>query len=144
MTLAALLLGTLLLGGAHTWVQVRAGDALVPRWWAGVLGLLWSLGPLGLYLGGLAATLAALAWLVVGVTAVPMALHVDQIRRTHARLAQVGQREVDARRLLRRPSPPEVTRTLTPLGASSLDPEQDRERVAEAWRRVVERRRASA
>jgi hypothetical protein len=137
-------LGGVSLGAAHAWVQGQAPD-LVPRPWGAWLGALWlAPGPL-LGLGiSWGPTVWALAMVATGLLAWPMAALVDARRHRLEHLAGVGQREVDARRLLRRPSPPEVTRALTPLGASSLDPERDRQRVTEAWHRVIERRRAAS
>lgn len=136
-------LGALSLGAAHWWVQGDAPD-LVPRPWAAWLGVLWLLpGPLL----GLGVPWAAWVWAIAmagtGALAWPVAVRVRAARRHLAGLAQLGQREVDARRMLRRPSPPEVTRVLTPL-RSELDPEAADRRVRQAWARLIEHRRASA
>ena len=136
-------LGGVSLGAAHAWVQGQAPD-LVPRPWGAWLGALWlAPGPL-LGLGiSWGPTVWAIAMVATGLLAWPMAALVDARRHRLEHLAGVGQREVDARRLLRRPSPPEVTRVLTPLGESTLDPEASRRAVMDAWAEVGRRRRAS-
>jgi hypothetical protein len=106
-------LGGVSLGAAHTWVQAQAPD-LVPRPWGAWLGALWlAPGPLlglGISWGPL---VWAIAMVATGLAAWPMAALVDARRHRLEHLAGVGQREVDARRLLRRMSRVRQTPTNT-------------------------------
>lgn len=131
----ALVAGCTLYALAHLAVQVVArSDRLVPIAWTPAIVLVDLAVPaLALGLGDL------VAWpvLVVGLLSLPMAAHVATRRRQHLQVAEVGAREIEARRILRRPSPPEVERVLTPLAPSRLPEER-----ARLDREVIERYRS--
>jgi hypothetical protein len=113
---AAIVIGSLLYAGGHLAVQLGVrDDGLVPTWWVLAIAVV-DLSPAAIAVG--LGWLWAWPLLAVGLLTAPMAVHVLARRRATADLARLGRQEVTARKMLRRPSPPEVERVLRPLGES--------------------------
>lgn len=115
-----IVIGSILYALSHAGVQLAARrDGLVPLPWT-LATLIVDLAPAAILLG--LGHLWAWPVLLIGILSVPVALHVAAQRRAHADRADLGARELEARRMLRRATPEERRRVLEPrTGSVDLD-----------------------